>query len=103
VHPAADDDRLLVVQAKGGAKRVAISEFPVQGRASKGVKCAQVTPKSGPVVAVIGTTDAGSVTVRDADGNVSVVSSGAFALSARDAAGAKVRAFSGTITAFELP
>ena len=101
VHPAADDDRLLVVQGKGGARRVAISEFPVQGRASKGVKCAQVTPKSGSVVAVIGTTDAGSVTVRDADGNVSVVSSGAFALSARDAAGAKVRNFAGTITAFE--
>lgn len=101
VHPAADDDRLLVVQGKGGAKRVAISEFPVQGRASKGVKCAQVTPKSGPVVAVIGTTDAGSVTVRDADGNVSIVSSGAFALAARDAASAKVRNFPGVVTAFE--
>ena len=101
VHPAADDDRLLVVQGKGGARRVAISEFPLQGRATKGVKCAQVTPKSGPVVAVIGTTDAGSVLVRDADGVVSEVSAGSFALSARDAAGAKVRNFPGIITAFE--
>jgi DNA gyrase subunit A len=101
VHPAADDDRLLVVQGKGGARRVAISEFPLQGRATKGVKCAQVTPKSGPVVAVIGTTDAGSVLVRDADGVVSEVSAGSFALSARDAARAKVRNFPGIITAFE--
>ncbi|MFN8021695.1 MAG: DNA topoisomerase (ATP-hydrolyzing) subunit A [Acidimicrobiales bacterium] len=101
VHPAADDDRLLVVQAKGTAKRVAISEFPVQGRASKGVKCAQVTPKSGQVVAVTITTDAGSVLVRDADGVVTEVSAGSFALVARDAAGAKVRNFPGTITAFE--
>lgn len=101
VHPAADDDRLLVVQAKGTAKRVAIAEFPLQGRATKGVKCAQVTPKSGQVVAVVGTTDAGSVLVRDADGVVSEISSGAFALSARDAAGGKVRNFPGTIAAFE--
>jgi DNA gyrase subunit A len=101
VHPALADDRVLVVQAKGTAKRVAIGEVPVQGRGTKGVKCAVVTPKSGPVVAVTGTTDAGNVTVRDADGVVTVVSSGAFALAARDAASAKVRGFDGVIAGFE--
>ena len=101
VHPADGDDRVLVVQAKGTAKRVAIGEIPVQGRGTKGVKCAVVTPKSGQVTAVSGATDAGTVTVRDADGVVSVLSVGAFALAARDAASAKVRSFDGVIAGFE--
>ena len=101
VHPALADDRVLVVQAKGAAKRVAIGDVPVQGRGTKGVKCAVVTPRSGPVVAVCGTTDAGNVTVRDAEGAISVLSAGAFALTARDAASGKIRGFDGVITAFE--
>ena len=100
-HPADDADRLLVVQAKGAAKRVLMAEFPVQGRASKGVKCAIVTPRSGPVSAICATTDASTVTVRDADGAVSTLSAGAFVAAARDAAGAKVRGFDGVVAAFE--
>jgi DNA gyrase subunit A len=100
-HPAADDDRLLVVQAKGAAKRVMMSEIPVQGRGTKGVRCAVVTPRSGQVIAVCGTTDASTVLVRDADGAIAEVSVGAFAAAARDASGGKVRGFDGVITGFE--
>lgn len=100
-HPAEDSDRLLVVQAKGSAKRVLMSEIPVQGRASKGVKCAVVTPRSGQVAAVCGATDAGTVAVRDTEGAVTVLSVGAFAVAARDAASAKVRGFDGIIASFE--
>jgi DNA gyrase subunit A len=101
VHPAEHDDRLLLVQAKGSAKRVAVHEFPVQGRGTKGVRCAVVSGRTGPVTAVCGTTDARDVTVRDADGAVHVLSVGAFPLSARDAAGGKIRNFVGVITGFE--
>jgi DNA gyrase subunit A len=100
VHPADDDGLLLVVQGKGGGKRVWIEEFPVQGRAGKGVKCAVVTGRTGPVVAVCGADDGGTVTVRDADGTTSEVSVGAFAQTARDAASGKIRNFDGQITGF---
>lgn len=100
-HPAEHDDRLLIVQAKGSAKRVSMAEIPVQGRGSKGVKCALITSRSGPVSAVCGTSDASAVTVRGTDGGISVLSVGAFALAARDAAGGKVRGFAGVIATFE--
>ncbi len=100
IHPADDVGLLLVVQGKGGGKRVWIEEFPVQGRAGKGVKCAVVTGRTGPVVAVCGADDGGTVTVRNADGATSEVSVGAFAQAARDAASGKIRNFDGTITDF---
>jgi DNA gyrase subunit A len=100
VHPADDDGVLLVVQAKGGGKRVWIEEFPVQGRGGKGVKCAVVNGRTGTVVAACGADDGGTVTVRDADGAASEVSVGAFALTARDGASGKIRNFPGQITSF---
>jgi hypothetical protein len=78
-----------------------IEEFPIQGRAGKGVRCAVVTGRTGNVIAVSAAEDGGTVTVRDADGNVSEVSVGAFALVARDANSNKIRGFDGQITAFE--
>jgi DNA gyrase subunit A len=101
VHPADDDCLLLLVQGKGGGKRVWIEEFPLQGRGGKGVKSAAVTGRTGPVTAVSGATDGGTVTVRDADGAVSAMSVGAFALAARDATAGKIRGFDGVITGFE--
>ncbi len=100
-HPALDDDRFLIVQAKGAAKRVNTSEIPIQGRGSKGVKCAVVTPKAGPVAAICSTTDAGTVTVRDADGAVTELSAGAFPAAARDASSGKIRGFESVIVGFE--
>ena len=99
VHPAAAHDRLVVVQGKGSGKRVDISEFTVQGRATKGLRCAVVNGRTGPVTVVGSTGTADTVTVRDADGAVSQVSVGSFTLVARDASGAKVRGFDGVITA----
>ena len=99
VHPAVAHDRLVVVQGKGSAKRVAISEFTVQGRATKGLRCAVVTGRTGPVSAIGSTGSADTITVRDADGTVSQVSVGAFTLVARDASGAKIRGFDGVIAA----
>ena len=101
VHPADDDGLLVLVQGKGAGKRVWIEEFPLQGRGGKGVKSAVVTGRTGPVTAVFGAADAGTVTVRDLDGAVSVLSVGAFALAARDASAGKIRGFDGVITGFE--
>ncbi len=100
-HPALDDGRILIVQAKGFAKRVSTGEIPVQGRGSKGVRCAVVTAKSGNITAVCPATDAGTVTVRAADGSVSELSAGAFPAAARDASGGKIRGYDGTIVGFE--
>lgn len=101
VHPADDTDRLLVVLAKGSAKRVAIGELPLQGRGGKGVRCAVVTGRTGGVTAVCGTNDTRDVLVRDADGAVTLLSVGAFPLLARDASAGKIRNFPGVITGFE--
>lgn len=98
VHPAVAHDRLVVVQGRGTAKRVEISEFTVQGRATKGLRCAVVNGRTGPVTVVGSTGTADTITVRNAEGLVSQVSVGAFTLVARDAAGAKVRGFDGVIT-----
>jgi len=42
---------ILVVMDKGIGKRTAIEEFPLQNRGGQGVKVAEVTPKTGKVVA----------------------------------------------------
>ena len=68
---------------------------------SKGVRCALVTGRTGPITAVLGTIDSRDVTVRDADGAITVLSVGAFALTARDAPSGKIRNFAGVITGFE--
>lgn len=101
VHPADDDGLLLVVQGKGGGKRVWIEEFPLQGRGGKGVKCAVVTGRTGPVTAACGADDGGTVIVRNAEGATSEMSVGAFALVARDGNSNKIRGFDGVITGFE--
>ncbi|KKT87482.1 MAG: gyrase subunit A protein [Microgenomates group bacterium GW2011_GWA1_Microgenomates_45_10] len=43
---------ILVVMEKGIGKRTPIGQFPVQNRGGQGVKVAQVTPKTGKVVAL---------------------------------------------------
>ena len=100
-HPAPNDGRILIVQTKGAAKRVNTSEIPIQGRGSKGVKCALVTPKAGAVSAICSTTDTAAVTVRDVDGAVTELSAGAFPAAARDVSGGKIRGFDGVIVGFE--
>lgn len=100
-HPATDDRLLLVVQAHGTARRVSLDGVPVQGRGGRGVRCAVVTPKSGPVTAIHGTSDGATVIARTTDGTPVELSVGAFPLTARDAAAGKIRSFDGTIAGFE--
>ncbi|MDD3337654.1 MAG: DNA gyrase subunit A [Lachnospiraceae bacterium] len=45
-------DYLLFASEKGLGKRTSISEFSVQNRGGKGVKCYKITDKTGPVVGV---------------------------------------------------
>ena len=50
-------DSLLIVSEKGMGKRTALSEFTVQKRGGKGVKCYKITDKTGYVVGVKAVTD----------------------------------------------
>lgn len=43
---------ILVVMEKGIGKRTPVEQFPVQNRGGQGVKVAEVTPKTGKVIAV---------------------------------------------------
>jgi DNA gyrase subunit A len=45
--------QLLIVMEKGLGKRTKLSEYPLQKRAGQGVKVAEVTPKTGEVVAAM--------------------------------------------------
>ena len=45
-------DYLLIVSEKGMGKRTSMSEFSVQNRGGKGVKCYKITEKTGNVVGV---------------------------------------------------
>jgi len=51
-------EQLLVVMHKGYAKRTKITEFKVQGRGGSGIKCAQITQKTGKAVAALIVSDA---------------------------------------------
>lgn len=50
-------DSLLIVSSKGMGKRTDLSEFKVQKRGGKGVKCYKITEKTGDVVGVKAVTD----------------------------------------------
>jgi DNA gyrase subunit A len=57
---AVADAWVFVVSQEGFAKRVPLSEYPRQGRATQGVQTLRVTPTTGPVAAVaVGSLDAG--------------------------------------------
>ena len=97
---AADADTLLIVQGKGGAKRVPCSEFPVQGRAGKGVRGTVTGPRFGDIVAVASVTPGRAGTLRNVrlhDGTWVEVDLSAAPASSREGGPGKIRNFDGRI------
>jgi DNA gyrase subunit A len=52
-HGQNEDEQLLIVTANGLGKRTKLSEYPVQKRAGQGVKVAEITKRTGPVVSAL--------------------------------------------------
>ena len=61
-------DYLLIVSAKGMGKRTSMSEFSVQNRGGKGVKCYKITEKTGNVVGVKAVNDDNEVMMITTEG-----------------------------------
>ena len=61
-------ESLLIVSAKGMGKRTDLSEFKIQNRGGKGVKCYKITPKTGSVVGVKAVTDDNEIMMINSDG-----------------------------------
>ena len=61
-------DYLLIVSEKGMGKRTSMSEFSVQNRGGKGVKCYKITEKTGNVVGVKAVNDDNEVMMITTEG-----------------------------------
>ena len=61
-------DCLLIVSEKGMGKRTSMSEFSVQNRGGKGVKCSKITEKTGNVVGVKAVNDDNEVMMITTEG-----------------------------------
>lgn len=59
---------LLIVSEKGMGKRTSISEFNVQNRGGKGVKCYKITEKTGYVVGIKAVNDDNEIMIINTDG-----------------------------------
>ena len=66
IHSEGDD--LLIVSEKGMGKRTSMSEFSVQNRGGKGVKCYKITEKTGNVVGVKAVNDDNEVMMITTEG-----------------------------------
>ncbi|WP_116997631.1 DNA gyrase/topoisomerase IV subunit A [Desertimonas flava] len=97
---APDGAEVFVGHEKGAAKRVDAAEFPVQGRAGKGVRLS-VPGRHGKVSALFLLDDDPRFTAVTTDGNVVDVNRQAVTAATRDAGPAKVRSF-GSVIAFRL-
>ena len=63
-----EGDYLLIVSEKGMGKRTSMSEFSVQNRGGKGVKCYKITEKTGNVVGVKAVNDDNEVMMITTEG-----------------------------------
>ncbi|MEZ5215350.1 MAG: DNA gyrase C-terminal beta-propeller domain-containing protein [Ilumatobacteraceae bacterium] len=92
---APDGGEVVVVHAKGAAKRMGAEEFPIQGRAGKGVKVA-AGGRHGDL-AVVASTEV-PLLARLADQTVVEFPTSTAVWAGRDAAPAKIRGFDGIAT-----
>jgi DNA gyrase subunit A len=51
ISKGADDTTLMVISANGYGKRTDIDEYKIQNRGGSGIKTANVTPKTGNIIA----------------------------------------------------
>ena len=81
---------LLTVSEKGMGKRTSISEFSVQGRGGKGVKCYKITEKTGNVVGAKAVNDENEILMITTEGIVIRISCADISILGRITSGVKL-------------
>ena len=88
IHSEGDD--LLIVSEKGMGKRTSMSEFSVQNRGGKGVKCYKITEKTGNVVGVKAVNDDNEVMMITTEGIIIRISCSDISILGRITSGVKL-------------
>ena len=83
-------DYLLIVSEKGMGKRTSMSEFSVQNRGGKGVKCYKITVKTGSVVGVKAVNDDNEVMMITTEGIIIRISCSDISILGRITSGVKL-------------
>ena len=83
-------DCLLIVSEKGMGKRTSMSEFSVQNRGGKGVKCYKITEKTGNVVGVKAVNDDNEVMMITTEGIIIRISCSDISILGRITSGVKL-------------
>ena len=83
-------DYLLIVSEKGMGKRTSMSEFSVQNRGGKGVKCYKITEKTGNVVGVKAVNDDNEVMMITTEGIIIRISCSDITILGRITSGVKL-------------
>ena len=83
-------DYLLIVSEKGMGKRTSMSEFSVQNRGGKGVKCYKITEKTGHVVGVKAVNDDNEVMMITTEGIIIRISCSDISILGRITSGVKL-------------
>ena len=83
-------DYLLIVSEKGMGKRTSMSEFSVQNRGGKGVKCYKITEKTGNVVGVKAVNDDNEVMMITTEGIIIRISFSDISILGRITSGVKL-------------
>ena len=83
-------DYLLIVSEKGMGKRTSMSEFSVQNRGGKGVKCYKITEKTGNVVGVKAVNDDNEVMMITTEGIIIRIACSDISLLGRITSGVKL-------------
>ena len=63
-------ERLLVVMANGFAKQTPLTQYKIQNRGGSGIKTAQITPKTGQLIAAKVVSDQSEILALSAKGQV---------------------------------
>ena len=83
-------DYLLVVSENGMGKRTSISEFTVQNRGGKGVKCYKITEKTGNVVGAKAVNEENEIMLINTEGIIIRMECGGISVNGRIASGVKL-------------
>ena len=83
-------DSLLIVSEKGMGKRTELSEFTVQKRGGKGVKCYKITEKTGNVIGVKAVTDDHEIMMITTEGVIIQIGMDGISMIGRNTSGVKM-------------
>ena len=95
-------DSLLIVSEKGMGKRTELSEFTVQKRGGKGVKCYKITEKTGNVIGVKAVTDDHEIMMITTEGVIIQIGMDGISMIGRNTSGVKMINLDSVVTVAKI-